>query len=203
MDKVEGKKSINFIESSYVLEEVFSFLNARRKFNMIIYNKKLQDILHTDIEDFKQMSGKYKIGEKNGKGKEYLLDTDNLIFEGEYLNGKRNGKGKEYYNNGKLLFEGEYLNGKRWSGKGYSKIGKMKFEIKDGNGKGKEYRYNGIIEFEGEYINGKRVKGKEYAHGNLRFDGSYSNGLRNGKAKEYNNVGILFFEGEYINGIKN
>ena len=157
MDKVEGKKSINFIESSYVLEEVFSFLNARRKFNMIIYNKKIQEILHIDIEDFKKISGKYKVGKKNGKGKEYLQDTNDLIFEGEYLNGKKNGKGKEYYNDGKLLFEGEYLNSMRWNGKGYNKDGKIEFEIKNGNGKGKEYKYNGIIEFEGEYLKGKII----------------------------------------------
>ena len=144
MDKINGMKSINSIESSYILEEIFSFLHERKKLDLIIYNKQFQNILHVDIEDFKKLSGKYKIGEKNGKGKEYIIDTKDLIFEGEYLNGKKNGKGKEYYNNGKLLFEGEYLNGQRWSGKGYRKNGKMEFEIKDGNGKGKEYKYNGI-----------------------------------------------------------
>ena len=115
-----------------------------------------------------------------------------------------NGKRKEYYNNGKLLFEGEYLNGKRWNGKGYSKNGKMDFEIKDGNGKGKEYNiYTGKILFEGEFLNGKKIKGKEYLYGNLKFDGAYSNDFRNGKVKEYYSNGKLFFEGEYINGIKN
>jgi len=203
MEKIEGKKSIiNSIESSYILEFVFSFLHERYILDMIIYNKKLQDLLKIDIEDFKKMSGKYKIGEKNGKGMEYILDTNDLIFEGEYLNGKKNGKGKEYYNNGNLLFEGEYLNGKRWNGKGYRKNGKTELEIKDGNGKGKEHKYNGIIEFEGEYLSGKRSKGKVYIHGNLKFDGAFVNNFRNGKAKEYYNNGQLFFEGEYINGIK-
>ena len=60
-----------------------------------------------DIEDYKKASGRYKIVEKNGKGREYILNSNKLIFEGEYLNWKRNGKGKEYYNNGKLEFEGE------------------------------------------------------------------------------------------------
>jgi len=32
--------------------------------------------------------------------KEYILNTNILIFEGEYLNGKRSGKGREYYNDG-------------------------------------------------------------------------------------------------------
>ena len=52
------------------------------------------------------MSGKYKIGEKNGKGTEFKLNSYELIFEGEYINGKKNGKGKEYYDNGKLKYEG-------------------------------------------------------------------------------------------------
>ena len=65
--------------------------------NMIIYNKKLKKMLLVDIEDYKKISGKYKIGKKNGKGKEFILNINRLIFEGEYLNGKRNGKGKECY----------------------------------------------------------------------------------------------------------
>ena len=88
--------------------------------NLILYNKELQKKIGVDIEDYKKASGRYKIVEKNGKGREYKLNTNKLIFEGEYLNWKRNGKGKEYDFDGKLRFEGEYLNGKR-------------------NGKGKEY----------------------------------------------------------------
>ena len=60
-----------------------------------------------------KISGKYKKGNKC-YGKEYLLNTDRLIFEGGYKNGKRNGKGKEYDDlYGKVLFEGEYLKGKK------------------------------------------------------------------------------------------
>ena len=128
-----------------------------------------------NIDNYKKLSRKIKIGGISGYGKEYGIDELNLIFEGEYLNGERNGKGKEYicrdrdlklnifYANFKLIFEGEYLNGKR-------------------NGKGKEYNdYNGKLEFEGEYLNGKR----------------------NGKGKEYNYYnGKLIFEGEYLNGLK-
>ena len=80
---------------------------------MILWNKELQKVFLVDIENYKKISGKYKIGKKNGKGSEFILYTNKLIFEGEYLNGKRNGKGKEYYSNGELEFEGEYLNGKR------------------------------------------------------------------------------------------
>ena len=101
---------------------------------MIIYNKQLQKILGVDIN--KKISGKYKIVEKNGKGREYTLNGDKLIFEGEYLNGKRNGKRKEYYYGGELEFEGVYLNGEK-NGYFYSKL-----------------------EFEGEYLNGKIWNGK-------------------------------------------
>ena len=140
MEKVEGKKSIiNSIKSPYILELVFSFLYERNKLNMIIYNKQLQKKLGVDIEDYKKTSGKYIVDEKNGKGKEYTINTNTMIFEGEYLNGKRNGKGKEYYYDGKLKFKGEYLNGKKWNGKVYNKNGKVDYEIKEGNGKGKEY----------------------------------------------------------------
>ena len=111
-EKVSNVKNINSIKSSYILKEVFSFLNINLKLDIVIYNKQLQGDLGIDIENYKSISGKYKIGEKNGKGSEYILNTDILIFEGEYLNGKRNGKGKEY-NDNILLFEGEYLDGKK------------------------------------------------------------------------------------------
>ena len=91
-------------------------------------------MLLVKLGDYMAMSEKYKIVEKNGKGREFDLYTKILIFEGEYLNGKRNGKGKEYnILNGELIFEGEYLNGKRWNGKGYNKNGIIEFEIKNGN----------------------------------------------------------------------
>ena len=49
-------------------------------------------MLLIDIEDYIEISGKYKIVKKNGNGKENILK--NLLYEGEYLNGKKNGKGK-------------------------------------------------------------------------------------------------------------
>ena len=104
---------------------------------MIIYNKEFQRILSVDIKDYERISGKYKVGEKNGKGREYIIKLNSICFEGKYLKGKRNGKGKEYNEDGKLIFEGEYLNGKR-------------------NGKGKEYNEDGKLIFEGEYFNGEK-----------------------------------------------
>ena len=114
MDEIGSiKKRINIrdIKSSIIIKNIFSFLCEKQILNLIIYNKQFQNLLLVDIKNYKKISGKYKIGEKNGKGKEYSIETKELIFEGEYLNGKRNGKGKEYNNDGILMFEGEYLKG--------------------------------------------------------------------------------------------
>ena len=122
--------------------------------------------------------GEYLNGERNGKGKEYLLSPfvldPILIYEGEYLNGKRNGKGKEYDSKGILIFEGEYLNGKKWSGIGPSAPKKVlppegeifgidyikgrKFVIKDGKGFSIELfkAWLSIAFFISEYLNGER-----------------------------------------------
>ena len=126
---IKYKVNLKDIKSTLIIKKIFSFLNEKQKLNMIIYNKELKKILLIDIKDYKKRSGIYKIGEKNGKGKEYIINTNKLIFKGEYLNGKKNGKGKEYYYNGELKFEGEYSNGKRWNGKGFNTNGDIEFEI--------------------------------------------------------------------------
>jgi len=131
------------IKSKYLVQNIFSMLNQKRKFKLVKYNKNLQNDLDIDLIDYKNLSGKYIIYEENEKGKEYDYYNGKLIFEGEYLNKNRNGKGKEYNYRGKLIFEGEYLDGKR-------------------NGKGKEYYLNDKILFEGEYLKGKRWNGKGY-----------------------------------------
>ena len=110
-ENIQYKINNRHIKSSYILKTILSFLNEKQKLNMIIYNKELQKIYLVGIEEYKNISLKYRIGERNGKGKEYNISINIMIFEGEYLNGKRNGKGKEYYDNGKLKFEGEYFNG--------------------------------------------------------------------------------------------
>ena len=201
------KPKINFrdIKSSYIIKRIFSFLNDKQKLNMIVYNKVLQKMLLVNINIYKIISGKYKTGGKKGNGKEYIIDTNILIFEGEYLNGRRNGKGREYYKNGKLIFEGEYLNGKKWNGNGYNINGNIEFEIKDGKGNIKEFDFDdGKLKYEGEYLKGERNgKGKEfYKDGELLFQGEFKNGRRNGKGKKYYECKILF-EGEYLNGRKN
>ena len=135
---IKIKLNIRDINSPFIIKNIFSFLSEKQILNMIMYNKLFQNLLLVNLKNYKNISGKYKISGKSGKGKEYLIETNKLIFEGEYLNGKRNGKGKEFYKDGRLIFEGEYLKGKRWNGKGYNKNGIIDFKIKEGNGKGKE-----------------------------------------------------------------
>ena len=141
--------------SLYIIREILSFLDKREVLDIFKYSK-FKEKLEINIEDYKKLSDKYKIGERNGEGKEYKKDTKKLIFEGKYLNNKKNGKGKEYYYNGELKFEGEYIKGKK-------------------NGKGKEYNYCGNVIFEGQYLNNERNgKGKEYYHnGKLKFEGLF------------------------------
>ena len=67
------------IKSSFNLNEIFSFLNTKQKLDIIIYNKEIQKKLKINIEDYKEISGKYKIGGKNGKGSEYTLKNKKKI----------------------------------------------------------------------------------------------------------------------------
>ena len=163
------------IKSSYILNIILSHLNIKQKLELIIYNKQLQKRLDVNINDYKNVNKRYKVGGKNGKGREYILETDVLFFEGEYLNGKRNGKGTEYHESGKIKSVVEYINGKKnGKGKEYNKKGKLIYEgiylNDEKNGKGKEYYNNGKIKFEGEYKNGKKWNGKGYDNkGSLIF----------------------------------
>ena len=76
------------------------------KLKVIKYNKKLKDKIDIKLINYKLYSRKYIIYETKFKGKEYEEDHDNLIYEGEYLNGERNGKVKEYHLD-TIIFEGE------------------------------------------------------------------------------------------------
>ena len=169
------------IKSRYILKLIFLNVRNERKLKLIMENKKLMDKLNINLLDYKLLRGKYFIGNKNGKGKEYNSYNDKLIFEGEYIDGKRFGYGKEYNNDNKLIFEGKYFNGKR-------------------NGKGKEYFYHGEIKFEGIYFFGKKYNGKGYTKGNELL---YELKDEKGYVYELNFFGNLIFEGEYLNGEKN
>ena len=216
--KIDNINIIELIKSNYIVKQLFTYLCENVKLNLVKYNKIIQNKLEIDIDAYKRKSGKYKIKGINGNGKEYLLNTNILIFDGEYINGKRNGRGKEF-EEGIIKFEGEYKNGKR-TGEGTSieyNRGKKIFvgEYKEGkrNGKGKRY-YNGLLIFEGEYLDGKRWKGKGKKineSGKVIYEGEYLYGkMWNGKEyvfeenelkfiREYKE-GNLIYEGEYKNG---
>ena len=149
------------IKSFYILQKIFSLISEKKKLTMINYNRKYQVKFGINIEYYKEKIGKYRIGEKNGNGIEYILNTNIKIFEGKYSNGLKNGKGKEFDYDGKVIFEGEYLNGQKISGTGYDNKGNKILVLKK-NGKGTEYYDNGKIQFEGEYINGRRYAGIGY-----------------------------------------
>ena len=70
MDEIGNiKNTINIrdIKSSFIIKKIFSYLSEKQTLNMIIYNKLIQNLLLTDIKNYKIISGKYKIVEKNGK----------------------------------------------------------------------------------------------------------------------------------------
>ena len=101
------------------IKNILSHLPIIKKLKLIIYNKQLQNKLGIDIDLYKKTSGRYKIGKKDGLGKEYILNTEILLYEGRYKNGIRNGYGKEYNNKGNLIFKGIFLDGNifRWKKK--------------------------------------------------------------------------------------
>ena len=91
-------KPMKSIKSLFIIKRILSHLEESNKLKLILYNKHLQNKLGIDIDSYKKISGRYKIAEPNGYGKEYKLNTNILLYEGEYKNKKRNGKGKEYLN---------------------------------------------------------------------------------------------------------
>ena len=195
----ENLCKINDIKSIYILKRIFSCLYNKKFLYLLRHNKALQKRVTINIEDYKREKKRYIVGEKNGFGKEFSLDTNILLFEGEYINRIRNGKGKEYHENGVIKFEGEYLKGKKIEGKGYDEENNI-ILILERNGKRKEYYKDNIIKFEGEYLNEKRWNGKGYnPSGILEYE------LTNGKGyvKEFNYKGEYEFEGEYLYGEKN
>ena len=75
MEEYKSIKSLKNIEKSiekYILKDIlFSFLSEKQKLNIIIYNKQLQKKFGINIENYKKLSGKFKIGKKDGRGKVY------------------------------------------------------------------------------------------------------------------------------------
>ncbi len=77
------------IKSSYFMKFLFSFIVDETKLKIIKYNKSLQKILDININNYKNLSGKYTKMNQNGKGKNYNVCNDNLILESEFKNGMK------------------------------------------------------------------------------------------------------------------
>ena len=88
------------IESQKILQLVFANLTNERKIIIVKYNKNFKDKLNINLIDYIFLSGRYFVG-------------------------NRNGKGKENYYNGKLKFEGIYSFGLKYEGKGYDQDGNI------------------------------------------------------------------------------
>ena len=129
------------IKSLEIIKKIFGPIRKNQILKLINYNKSLLSKLSINLDNYKDYAKTYRVFDKDGKGKEYDKETNELIFEGEYKNKKRSGLGKEYHE-GKLIFEGEYREGTR-------------------NGNGKAYdEKNGKLIFEGKYLNGIEWEGK-------------------------------------------
>ena len=74
------------VNSKYIRNIIFSFLDEKAKLNLIKYNKYFQKSFSIDIEYYKIISRRYIVKDLNGYAKEYLLNTNELIFEGQYKN---------------------------------------------------------------------------------------------------------------------
>ena len=72
------KRTVN---SFYIIKYIFSLLSENKKLEILEYNDKFKKILGITLEDYKFLSGKYVIGDRNGKGKEYTIYGNNKIFD--------------------------------------------------------------------------------------------------------------------------
>ena len=181
------------IRSKYILKFFLSHVNEKKKLNLVKYNKNLQTKININLLYYKILSGNYTTIYDNNNKIGIIFDEyrDKIIFEGEFSNGKKNGKGKEYdINTGKIKYEGEYFNGNvTGRGKVYYHEGNIKYQVEFKKGKkitkGKKIQFSeGPITKEGEYIN-EHVNGKAEVYdkyGTLIYEGEYINGQAwNGK----------------------
>ena len=55
---IGNKIKLRDIKSSFIKKKIFSFLSEKKILDMIMYNKKLQNILSFDIEDYRRIKWK-------------------------------------------------------------------------------------------------------------------------------------------------
>lgn len=145
------------------------------------------------------------LGRYQGFWKEFYT-TGELRSEGHYLDSKRIGKWKFYHRNGKIEQAGDYKNGKPqgiwlW----YYESGNLLREESYINGAedgiSTEYSDSNTVIAKGDYVMGlKQGQWIEYS-GDVKMEGSYTDGEMTGVWKSYYPNGTLAFEGAYTNGI--
>ena len=86
-DSIYPVNLLHTIKSKYIFIKISEILCEKKKLNIICYNKKIKKILGINLDDYKKISRKKFVGKRNGRGKEYKIDKNILIFEGKYLNG--------------------------------------------------------------------------------------------------------------------
>ena len=63
--------NIENIRSKFIINQIFSFIWEIRKLDILKYSKKNQTKLKINLDDYKNLSQRYKTVERNGKGLEY------------------------------------------------------------------------------------------------------------------------------------
>ena len=71
------------IKSLFIIKRIFSLITQKSLLKLVFYNKSLQSKLYIDINLYKKISEKYRIIDKDGNCKEYINNTDILLFEGK------------------------------------------------------------------------------------------------------------------------
>ena len=69
------------VSSLFITKKIFSILTEKKKLKLISYNKNYQNKLKIEINDFKRVSGRHIIGEKNGQEKNMIMRIDYFLKE--------------------------------------------------------------------------------------------------------------------------
>ncbi|MDD4576672.1 MAG: hypothetical protein PHI36_09615, partial [Bacteroidales bacterium] len=122
--------------------------------------------------------GQWDKGLYVGNGR--LSNMDGTFYEGSFLDGKFHGEGNLFDKEGYLFYSGAFEKGE--------KNGIGRFFYKDGATYYGEIR-NGVLKGKGTYND---TKGG-------RYEGEFSNNLKNGKGKLFEIRNLLYYEGDFLN----
>ena len=85
----KGNGQIKNIKSKYILSYIFSFINKNKKLKLLFRNKRIQKIFDLTLDDYKKECRIYRIINDDGKGKEFLINSDILYLKEIIRMGKR------------------------------------------------------------------------------------------------------------------